>query len=187
MVLAIKDNDLFQVFTNYPNTTELVVSWDVPFDPEANPFFGGVKGCLDKVTINRISAGMYIFSFHDVWETTPYLQSVPHPILINYPKPYVPNTMKIQHIQVSIANHLTDVSNNIDSNYYAYVWYWNPDEFPVEMATAHPSIQNSVVVTIFNATTNDREDPSGLRGHMILTLMSTFENVRLLPEGAYRV
>lgn len=179
---AIRSTELFEVFTNIPNSIELVVSWDTGDDFDIT--FGGVKGALDKCTIQKLSTGIFRFQFHDVFETTPYAYGTPQPVRIDYSKPYKPNSMKIAHLQVSLASYSTDNNSENPQTYYPVVWYWNPEEFPDQVGPTPDAYKNSVIVKIYDSITNSLSAVTTLRGHMIMTLIDTYENIKLIPKGA---
>ncbi len=180
------DRDNYGILTTIDGAIELVACWDIsdsvaPFDT----YFGGVKGCLQKLTIQRIFPGMYKLQWHDVWSIDPYPAGTPQPVRVDATNPYVPNTMTVQHVQVCLSNWQVTAAFNTALNHYAQVWWWNPDEFPVEMAPADPSIKNSIIVSIFNTLTGAREDVLGMRGNICITLKDTTEPVRLIAKGGF--
>lgn len=181
--IAVKDTELYPIYATYPNTMELVFCFDM-LQPGEFPFtYRGVRGCLDKVTVEQIAAGMYKIQIHDIFGTDSYAFDTPQPVQLSAEKLTTFSTMRIQQIQFSLSNFESDQVQTTPSNIYAYVWYWNPDEFPVEMALADPSIRNSVVITLFDRTTGNRVEPSvRMRGNVLITVMNTFDNARLIPK-----
>lgn len=177
--IDLKDSELYPCYTNLPNTIELVFSFDVN---SITPT-GGVRGCLDKVTIQNPYTGIYVMQLHDVFDTIPYPQGTPQPVQLSVNKPSFEQTMKISHIQTTLVNWQSNTVYNIAPSYYSYIWYWNPGEFPVEMANADVSIHNRVVLMVFDRTSNLRVAPVGLRCHMVITLQAIAENSLLIPTG----
>lgn len=170
----------YPLYTNVPSTFELCASWDVFVAPD-NVSQGGVKGALDKLCINQLAPGIYQIFVQDVFQTEPYPFGVAQPVTINTLKNESHNSQKILHVQVSLSNWLTAPGNVSPSNHRAYVWWWCPGTYPSQMAPADPSIQNSIVVSIFNSETGVVEDVQGMRAHIMVTVVNTFDNANLIP------
>jgi len=170
----------YVAYTNVPNTIELTASFDVFLAPH-NASQGGVKGALDKLCINQLFPGIYQIFLQDVFQTVPYPYNVTQPVPINYPKVESRNSEKILHAQVSLSNWLAGPLNTTPTNHRAYVWWWMPNTFASEMAPADPSIKNSLIVSIFNTETGVVEDVDGMRAHIMVTVVDTFDNADFLP------
>lgn len=166
-------------YVNAPNTIELTASFDVFLAP-SNTSQGGVKGALDKLCINQLQAGIYQVFIQDVYTTEPYPYFAAQPITINTLKTSESfNSQKILHAQVSLSNW--NASAGTPTSHAAWVWWWCPSTFPAQMAPADASIQNSLLVMVYNTETGALEDVAGMRAHLQVTVVDTFDNANFYP------